>query len=111
MLDLLAGCLDSTYDSNLGLTSVLARLAALPHPHLHEFLLNPLVPLVAGARSLPTVLREVAAEAVARALAVQHFPRKMMACRRRVLGAGGGPEPGQDQGELLLEVILDDKMD
>merc|ERR1712013_590483 len=70
LLDRMAGCLDMDYDANLGLTSVVARLAQLPHPHLHEFLLNPTVPLVPGARTLFTVLKEVVGSAVQRSEAV-----------------------------------------
>jgi hypothetical protein len=81
VLDQLGGCLDSGYDSNLQLTSVLSRLATLPHPPRHESLRTPTVPLGPGARSLYTSLRQVVAEAVARTEPVIHFPRKMMACR------------------------------
>ena len=67
-------------------------------------------PAASSAAVKKTCMNFASAGAVARAQAVQHFPRKMMACRRRVLGAGGGgevPEPGQDQGALLLlEAVL-----
>lgn len=107
LLDQLAACLTTSYDANLGLTSVLARLAHLPHPHLHEFLLNPTVPLVAGARTLHTVLRAVAAEAVVAAEQVAHFPRKMVAVRRRLLGDGQATGEPPDPAELLLlEAVL-----
>merc|ERR1711971_1108662 len=56
VLDRLSGCLDMDYDANLGLTSVVARLAQLP----------PTVPLVPGARTLFTVLKEVVANGVLR---------------------------------------------
>ena len=78
VLDRLSGCLDMDYDANLGLTSVVARLAQLPHPHLHEFLLNPTVPLVPGARTLFTVLKEVVANGVLRSESVDHFPRYLL---------------------------------
>ena len=107
LLDQVAATLATSYDANLGLTSVLARLAHLPHPHLHEFLLNPTVPLVAGARTLHTVLRAVAAEAVVAAEQVAHFPRKMVAVRRRLLGDGQATGEPPDPAELLLlEAVL-----
>lgn len=110
MLDQLAMCLDSTYDSNLQLTSVLSRLAQLPHPHLHEYLLNPTIPLVAGTRSLYTALKEVLTEAVIRTESVSHFPKKMYACRRRLLGDHSKEtreEEVVDPKELLLlEAVL-----
>jgi len=48
LLDMVASCLDNDYDTNLQLTSVISRLAQFPHPHLHEYLLNPTIPLAPG---------------------------------------------------------------
>jgi len=110
LLDQLSQCLDSTYDSNLQLTSVLSKLAQLPHPHLHEYLLNPTIPLVVGTRSLYTVLKDVLSVAVIRTESVLHFPKKMYACRRRLLGDHSKEvreEEVLDQKEIvLLEAIL-----
>ena len=44
---------------NLQLTPVISKLALIPHPRLHEFLLDPYLPLVPGVRSLYTVLQKV----------------------------------------------------
>lgn len=41
------------------MTSVLSRLAAFPHPHLHEYLLDPYLSLAPGCRSLFSVLVRV----------------------------------------------------
>ena len=48
-----------SYDVNLQVTSVVSRLAMMPHPNLHEYLLNPLLPSGASARTLTTVVRKV----------------------------------------------------
>ena len=101
--------LSSPYETNLGTTAVLARLAHLPHPHLHEWLLNPLLPLAPNTRSLYTCLKQVLAAAVIKAEVVEHFPRKMMGCRKMLLGSGGvrGPDDQLSPEELiLLEAIL-----
>ncbi|XP_076759736.1 FHF complex subunit HOOK interacting protein 2A isoform X4 [Xylocopa sonorina] len=47
------------YEVNLQLTVVISRLALLPHPYLHEFLLNPLLPLAPGTKNLFTCLQKV----------------------------------------------------
>ncbi|KAG7190263.1 hypothetical protein KM043_006382 [Ampulex compressa] len=47
------------YEINLQLTSVISRIALLPHPYLHEFLLNPLLPLAPDTKSLFTCLQKV----------------------------------------------------
>ncbi|CAK9824286.1 FHF complex subunit HOOK interacting protein 2A [Anthophora retusa] len=46
------------------LTVVISRLALLPHPYLHEFLLNPLLPLAPGTKNLFTCLQKVVKQLV-----------------------------------------------
>lgn len=109
ILDQLAMCLDSDYDSNLQLTSVLSKLAQLPHPHLHEYLLNPTIPLNPGVRTLYTVLKEVLGKAVVKSDSISHFPLKMLGCRRRMLGDQNSSSKEvecQPEEQLLLEAIL-----
>ncbi|XP_043266157.1 FHF complex subunit HOOK interacting protein 2A-like isoform X2 [Colletes gigas] len=52
------------YEINLQLTVVISRLALLPHPYLHEFLLNPLLPLAPGTKNLFTCLQKVVKQLV-----------------------------------------------
>ena len=111
MLDMMETCLDNDYDTNLQLTSVLSRLAQLPHPYLHEYLLNPTIPLGPGVRTLYTVLKSVLAEAVTRTESVPHFPLKMLHCRKKLLGDQTQISPRREieipEEELkLLESIL-----
>merc|ERR1711915_9251 len=73
---------DNDYDSNLQLTSIISKLAQLPHPYLHEYLLNPTIPLVPGVRSLYTVLKEVLGKAVVKSESISHFPLKMLGCKK-----------------------------
>ena len=51
-----------SYPVNLQLTSVVAKLALVPHPNLHEFLLDPYLPLKPGVRTLYTVLQKVSGQ-------------------------------------------------
>lgn len=57
-------CLCQPYELNLQVTSVLSRLAVFPHPHLHEYLLDPYVSLSPGARSLFSTLVRVSVHLV-----------------------------------------------
>ncbi|XP_004848330.1 protein FAM160B2 isoform X2 [Heterocephalus glaber] len=52
----IARILDQPYSLNLQVTSVLSRLALFPHPHIHEYLLDPYINLAPGCRSLFSVL-------------------------------------------------------
>lgn len=53
-----------TYEVNLEVTGLISRLALLPHPYLHEFLLNPLLPLIPGTKSLFLCLQKVVKQLV-----------------------------------------------
>nr|XP_034178916.1 protein FAM160B1-like isoform X1 [Osmia lignaria] len=52
------------YEINLQLTVVISRLSLLPHPYLHEFLLNPLLPLAPGTKNLFTCLQKIVKQLV-----------------------------------------------
>ena len=69
----------------------------MPHPFLHEYLLNPTIPLSPGVRSLYTVLKSVLAKAITKSESVAHFPLKMLTCRRKLLGGG-------DKAKVVKEV-------
>ena len=57
ILDLVETILDRDYDVNLEVTALCAKLAYLPHPYTHEFLLNPTIPLTSQSRNLFTALQ------------------------------------------------------
>lgn len=52
------------YDVNLQVTSVLSKLSLFPHPHIHEYLLDPYVNLASGCRSLFSVIVRVSIHTV-----------------------------------------------
>ncbi|NXF41500.1 F16B2 protein, partial [Nyctibius bracteatus] len=112
LFDRMSRILDQPYSLNLQLTSVLSRLAAFPHPHLHEYLLDPYLSLAPGCRSLFSVLVRVMSPAgvwgggwrgtppqnvsltllqvmgdlMQRLQRVPHFRAKLLLVRRQLLG-------------------------
>lgn len=48
------------YQVNLHLTSIVSKLALLPHPNLHEYLLNPMLPTAKNTQTLFKTLQELA---------------------------------------------------
>ena len=68
-------------------TSILSKLAQLPHPYLHEYLLNPTVPLAPGARSLFTVMTGVLRRAKEATAGMTQLQRKIYVCRKTLLGS------------------------
>lgn len=59
ILNLVHLCVLQPYDVNLQVTAVLSKLSLLPHPHLHEYLLDPYINLAPGVRSLFSVIVRV----------------------------------------------------
>ncbi|XP_060643745.2 FHF complex subunit HOOK-interacting protein 2B isoform X3 [Anolis sagrei] len=86
LLDRLARILDQPYAVNLQVTSVLSRLALFPHPHLHEYLLDPYLPLAPGCRTLFSVLIRVIGDLMQRTQRIPDFPTHLLQVRRQLMG-------------------------
>ncbi|XP_053822652.1 FHF complex subunit HOOK interacting protein 2B [Vidua chalybeata] len=98
LFDRMSRILDQPYSLNLQVTSVLSQLAALPHPHLHEYLLDPYLNLAPGCRSLFSVLVRVIGDLMQRLQRVPHFRAKLLLVRRQLLGL----VPGEQMDHTVL---------
>uniref|UniRef100_A0A8C3GH61 Family with sequence similarity 160 member B1 n=1 Tax=Cairina moschata TaxID=8855 RepID=A0A8C3GH61_CAIMO len=97
--------LDQPYDVNLQVTSVLSKLSLFPHPHIHEYLLDPYVNLASGCRSLFSVIVRVVGDLMVRIQRIPDFTPKLLLVRKRLLGLE--PEgPIIDHMTLLEGVIV-----
>uniref|UniRef100_A0A4W4GSX9 FHF complex subunit HOOK-interacting protein C-terminal domain-containing protein n=1 Tax=Electrophorus electricus TaxID=8005 RepID=A0A4W4GSX9_ELEEL len=102
LFDRMGRILDQPYDVNLQVTSVLSRLALLPHPHLHEYLLDPYINLAPGCRSLFSVIVRVVGDLMLRIHRVPDFNPKLLLVRKRLLGL----EPEVVDHVTLLEGVI-----
>ncbi|XP_051496856.1 FHF complex subunit HOOK interacting protein 2B isoform X2 [Apus apus] len=98
LFDRMSQILDQPYSLNLQVTSVLSHLAAFPHPHLHEYLLDPYLNLAPGCRSLFSVLVRVIGDLMQRLQRVPHFRAKLLLVRRQLLGL----VPGEQMDHTML---------
>ncbi|NWI45053.1 F16B2 protein, partial [Picathartes gymnocephalus] len=98
LFDRISRILDQPYSLNLQVTSVLSHLAAFPHPHLHEYLLDPYLNLAPGCRSLFSVLVRVIGELMQRLQRVPHARAKLLLVRRQLLGL----VPGEQMDHTVL---------
>ncbi|CAN8205888.1 unnamed protein product [Coccothraustes coccothraustes] len=98
LFDRMSRILDQPYSLNLQVTSVLSQLAAFPHPHLHEYLLDPYLNLAPGCRSLFSVLVRVIGELMQRLQRVPHSRAKLLLVRRQLLGL----VPGEQMDHTVL---------
>ncbi|KAM9516507.1 FHF complex subunit HOOK-interacting protein 2B isoform 3-T3 [Guaruba guarouba] len=98
LFDRMARILDQPYSLNLQVTSVLSRLAAFPHPHLHEYLLDPYLSLAPGCRSLFSILVRVIGDLMQRLQRVPQFRAKLLLVRQQLLGL----VPGEQMDHTML---------
>ncbi|GFO04935.1 protein fam160b1-like [Plakobranchus ocellatus] len=86
LMDKLLHLLDQSYSVNLLLTALIARVALIPHPNLHEFLLEPFLPTAPGTRTLYTVLTKVANDIKHHQKTDPSFFQKLLMARKQLLG-------------------------
>ncbi|XP_071466661.1 FHF complex subunit HOOK-interacting protein 2B isoform X1 [Marmota flaviventris] len=106
LFDRMARILDQPYSLNLQVTSVLSRLALFPHPHIHEYLLDPYINLAPGCRSLFSVLVRVIGDLMQRIQRVPQFPGKLLLVRKQLMGQVPGEQLDHQillQGVVVLE--------
>ncbi|XP_013913891.1 PREDICTED: protein FAM160B2 isoform X2 [Thamnophis sirtalis] len=100
----LAQILHQPYAVNLQVTSLLSRLALFPHPHLHEYLLDPYLPLAPGCRTLFSVLIRVIGSLMHTAHRITDFPANLLLVRRKLMGQVSEEHPISHQ--MLLEGVI-----
>ncbi|KAL7889345.1 hypothetical protein AOLI_G00016030 [Acnodon oligacanthus] len=104
LFDRMGRILDQPYDVNLQVTSVLSKLSLLPHPHLHEYLLDPYINLAPGCRSLFAVIVRVVGDLMLRIHRIPDFTPKLLLVRKRLLGLE--PEGLSIDHVTLLEGVI-----
>uniref|UniRef100_A0A182R111 FHF complex subunit HOOK-interacting protein C-terminal domain-containing protein n=1 Tax=Anopheles farauti TaxID=69004 RepID=A0A182R111_9DIPT len=73
------------YELNLAVIAILSKLALFPHPYLHEILLNPEIPVAAGATTLWSVMQFLARQLLSEIPRVEGFQEKIKETGRRLL--------------------------
>ncbi|XP_072883912.1 FHF complex subunit HOOK interacting protein 2A [Hemitrygon akajei] len=86
LFDRMGRILDQPYDVNLQVTSVLSKLSLFPHPHIHEYLLDPYINLAPNCRSLFSVIVRVVGDLMLRIQRIPDFTPKLLLVRKRLLG-------------------------
>uniref|UniRef100_A0A670ZIQ1 FHF complex subunit HOOK interacting protein 2B n=1 Tax=Pseudonaja textilis TaxID=8673 RepID=A0A670ZIQ1_PSETE len=103
LLDRLAQILHQPYAVNLQVTSMLSRLALFPHPHLHEYLLDPYLPLAPGCRTLFSVLIRVIGSLMHTAHRIPDFSANLLLVRRKLMGLASEDHQMLLEGVIVLE--------
>ncbi|RZF47419.1 hypothetical protein LSTR_LSTR007346 [Laodelphax striatellus] len=104
LFKLLRNLPNQAYEINLQLTAVISRLSLLPHPFLHEYLLNPLLNRKQGSDSLVKALGDVATHLLTRVCEIPDYKVKLINTRHRLLG--DIPEETNDDCSLLESIVV-----
>ncbi|KAL6101372.1 fhip2a [Pungitius sinensis] len=104
LFDRMGRILDQPYEVNLQVTAVLSKLSLFPHPHLHEYQLDPYINLAPGCRSLFSVIVRVVGDLMLRIQRIPDFTPKLLLVRKRLLGLE--PEGINIDHMTLLEGVI-----
>ncbi|KAK7473350.1 hypothetical protein BaRGS_00020683 [Batillaria attramentaria] len=102
------GMLDQSHAVNLLVTGLAARLALIPHPALHEFLLDPFLSVSPGVHTLCTTLKKVSAEIEAYMKSEPEFGQKLLLARKQLLGITYNIQKFEDQGRMEAVIVLEE---
>ncbi|KAB7497833.1 hypothetical protein Anas_09440 [Armadillidium nasatum] len=106
ILDFLQELPEQDYDVNLQVTSLVSSLALLPHPHLHEFLLNPTISLNSGVRTPYTVLSSVLSRIYDPIVSREDFRNYLKVTRFQLLGTMEHLEYERNDDDLKFEALI-----
>lgn len=73
------------YELNLAAIAILSKLAFLPHPYLHEILLNPEIPIARGTHTLWSSMQHLAKQLLLEVPRHEGFQKKVAETSKRLL--------------------------
>ena len=109
LFDNLASIIQTPYELNLQITSLITKIALFPHPHLHEFLLNPSLPLKENCRSLFSELHRIVERLQIDVKEVKQLKVKLSVVRTFLLGESSdlnGFEISSKDQKILEAIII-----
>ncbi|CAH2054187.1 unnamed protein product, partial [Iphiclides podalirius] len=103
---LLANMPHQPYQVNLHLTSIVSKLALMPHPHLHEYLLNPSLPTARKTQTLFKVLQEVARKLTMEVPRIRNYKKVIENTRLQVMSEDPSYDESGDHNQLVESLIV-----
>lgn len=94
------------YELNLAVIAILSKLALLPHPYLHEILLNSEIPVALNAKTLWTVMQILAKQLLLEIPRIENFQQKIIDTGKRLLVNPPMLSETNDEGDPLFESII-----
>lgn len=109
LFDNLASIIQTPYELNLQITSLITRVCLFPHPNLHEYLLNPSLPLKENCRSLFSELHRIVERLQIEVKEVKQLKVKLSVVRTFLLGENSdlnGFEISSKDQKILEAIII-----
>lgn len=73
------------YELNIAVIAILSKLSFLPHPYLHEILLNPEIPITRGTNTLWSSMQALAHHLLLEIPRIEGFQKRITETARRLL--------------------------
>lgn len=73
------------YELNIAVIAILSKLAFLPHPYLHEILLNPEIPVARGTNTLWSSMQMLARHLLLEIPRIEGFQKRITETAKRLL--------------------------
>ncbi|CAH4027601.1 unnamed protein product, partial [Pieris brassicae] len=97
---------DQPYQVNLHLTSIISKLALLPHPNLHEFLLNPNLPTSKNTRTLFKTLQDIARRLTLEIPRMKNYKKIIENTRQQLMSEDPSYDISGDHNQLVESLIV-----
>ncbi|XP_047511571.1 FHF complex subunit HOOK interacting protein 2A-like isoform X1 [Pieris napi] len=97
---------DQPYQVNLHLTSIISKLALLPHPNLHEYLLNPNLPTSKNTRTLFKTLQNIARRLTLEIPRMKNYKKIIENTRQQLMSEDPSYDISGDHNELVESLIV-----
>ncbi|XP_047994852.1 FHF complex subunit HOOK interacting protein 2A-like [Leguminivora glycinivorella] len=106
LFKLLANMPNQPYQLNLHLTSIISKLALLPHPNLHEYLLNPMLPTSKKTVTLFKTLQELAKRLTMEIPRLRNYKKVIENTRQHLMSADPIFDESCDHNQLVESLIV-----
>ncbi|XP_034835804.1 FHF complex subunit HOOK interacting protein 2A-like [Maniola hyperantus] len=106
LFKLLSTMPDQPYQVNLHLTSIVSKLALIPHPALHEYLLSPGLPTAAATRTLFKALQRAARRLAVEVPRIKNFPKVIENTRLQLMSEDPAYDDIGDHDRLVESLIV-----
>ncbi|XP_072933202.1 FHF complex subunit HOOK interacting protein 2A-like isoform X2 [Epargyreus clarus] len=106
LFKLLGNMPNQPYQVNLHLTSIISKLALMPHPNLHEYLLHPSLPTAKKTQTLFKTLQEVAKKLTMEIPRLKNYKKVIETTRLQLMSEDPSYDESGDHNQLVESLIV-----